>query len=282
VVDHPVTLVTRGDMTQAGPMLAALGLAVTAGLHARHVRGAVLWGILLTAIGGWVSGAAAPPAALFSAPPSPWPIVGKLDLGGALALPKLELFAILLGFFFVDFFDTLGTLVGVSAKAGYLDEKGRLPHAKGAFMADALGTTLGAAMGTSTVTTFVESAAGVRVGGRTGLTALVVAGCFLVSPFLAPVLLAIPPFATAPALIMVGLFMAEGLADVDFTDPEEGLPAFLTVVVMPFTFSISEGIVAGVLGYVGVKALAGNGRDVPVGLWVLAVLFALRLALLKG
>jgi AGZA family xanthine/uracil permease-like MFS transporter len=277
VVASPATLVQLGDVSKAGPLLALGGLVVTAALAARKIPGNLLLGMLLVSLAAWVSGHSPWPKGLIATPPSPAPLVGALDLKEVWAMPKLEFFSILLAFFFVDFFDTLGTLIGVSARAGFLDQEGNLPKAKGAFMADALGTTFGAVLGTSTVTTFIESASGVHAGGRTGLTGVVTAGLFFLAPFLAPVLLAIPPEATAPALILVGLSMMEGIKQIDFADVEQGLAAFVCIVLMPFTFSISEGIVFGILTYTLVRILAGNAQQVPRALFFLSGLFLLRI-----
>jgi AGZA family xanthine/uracil permease-like MFS transporter len=179
-------------------------------------------------------------------------------------------------FLFVDIFDTLGTLVGVSTKAGMLDKNGKIPNAKKAFMADAIGTTAGAMLGTSTVTTYVESAAGVSEGGRTGLTALVTAIAFAVALFLSPVFLAIPGAATAPALILVGLYMLSPIRELDFNDFSETIPAFITIIAMPLTYSIAEGITLGVLSFVFINLLAGKFKKLSVGMYILAVLFILK------
>lgn len=277
VVASAPTLVKLGDLTAAGPRLALGGLVLTAVLAVRKVPGHLLLGMLGVSLVAWGIGVTPPPAALVSAPPSPAPLVGALDFRALLAMPKIQFLSVLLAFFFVDFFDTLGTLIGVSARAGLLDEEGRLPKARGAFMADALGTTFGAVLGTSTVTTYIESASGVHAGGRTGLTALVAAVLFFLAPFLAPVILAIPPQATAPVLILVGLSMMESVSRIDLADLEQGLPAFLCIVMMPFTYSISEGIVFGVLAYTLVRALSGNAREVPLALYVLSLVFLLRM-----
>ena len=177
---------------------------------------------------------------------------------------------------FVDIFDTLGTLVGVSSKAKMLDKDGRIPNAKKAFMADSIGTTVGAMLGTSTVTTYVESAAGVSEGGRTGLTALITAACFFLALFFAPIFIAIPGAATAPALVLVGLFMLTPIKDIDLTDYSEAIPAFICILAMPLTYSIAEGITLGLLTYVFVNALSGQFKKLSIGMYVLAVLFILK------
>jgi AGZA family xanthine/uracil permease-like MFS transporter len=188
----------------------------------------------------------------------------------------LDMLVVLLTFLFVDMFDTVGTLIGVSTKAGLLDDKGKLPQAKQALFADAVGTTLGACLGTSTVTTYVESAAGVAEGGRTGLTALSAGGMFAIALLFSPLFALIPGAATAPALILVGLFMMSPILEVDLGDFTEAIPAFLTMVMMPLTYSIAEGIVFGVISYVALKVLTGRAREVHVVTHVIAILFVLK------
>lgn len=186
---------------------------------------------------------------------------------------SLDFFVVMFAFLFVDIFDTLGTLIGVSSKAGMLDKEGKLPHIKGALMADAVATTAGAVLGTSTVTTFVESATGVSEGGRTGLTAMFVAFFFLVSLFLSPLFLAIPAFATAPALIIVGFLMLGAITGIEFDDLTESIPAYLTIIAMPFCYSVSEGICFGVISYVLINLLTGNHKKISLLMYILAVLF---------
>ncbi len=180
-------------------------------------------------------------------------------------------------FLFVDIFDTVGTLAGVASKADMLDEDGKLPRVGKALMADAVGTIAGACMGTSTVTTFVESASGVAEGGRTGLTALTTAAMFALSLFFAPLFTIIPSAATAPALVIVGLFMMSPITKIDFNDFTEAIPAFLTIVMMPFAYSIAEGIVFGMISYTVLKAISGRGKEVSITMWVLSILFILRI-----
>ena len=185
----------------------------------------------------------------------------------------LDFFVVMFAFLFVDIFDTLGTLIGVSSKADMLDADGKLPRIKGALMADAVATTAGAVMGTSTVTTFVESATGVSEGGKTGLTAVFVALFFLLSLFLSPVFLAIPAFATAPALIIVGFLMLGAITGIEFNDLTESIPAYLTIIAMPFCYSVSEGISFGVISYVLINLLTGKREKISILMYVLAVLF---------
>jgi AGZA family xanthine/uracil permease-like MFS transporter len=179
-------------------------------------------------------------------------------------------------FLFVDIFDTVGTLIGVSQKANMLDKDGKLPKASQALLADAIGTTVGACLGTSTVTTYVESAAGVSEGGRTGLTSLTVAFMFLIALFFSPIFSIIPSQATAPALILVGLAMMSQVGEIDFHDYTEAVPAFLTIVMMPFAYSIAQGIVFGMVSYVLIKVFTGRYKDVSVVMWILAILFILK------
>ena len=209
--------------------------------------------------------------------PSLAPIMFKFSLKG---VPVLEFIVIVFAFLFVDLFDTLGTLIGVSAKADMLDSEGRLPRIKGALLADAVGTTCGACLGTSTVTTFVESASGVTEGGRTGLTSLTTGILFLLSLFLSPIFLAIPSFATAPALIVVGFYMIGSVSEIDFNDPAEGIPAFLCIIAMPFFYSISEGISMGVIAYVVMNLFAGKKEKITPVMYILAVLFILKYILM--
>jgi len=273
------TLVKLGDVTAPGPMVALIGLTVTGVLLAKKVRGALLIGILAaTAVGiplGVTNLAGFQTEHLFSVP-SLAPLFCQLQFS---EIMTMDMVVILFTFLFVDMFDTVGTLIGVSANAGMLDSEGRVPRARQALFADAVGTTVGALLGTSTVTTYVESASGVAQGGRTGLTALTVAALFAASLLLAPVFLLIPGQATAPALIVVGLFMMKPVFEIDLEDYTESIPAFLTLVMMPFTFSISEGIVFGVLGFVVLKTLSGKSKDIPALAWVLTVLFVARFAI---
>jgi len=219
-----------------------------------------------------------PSLQLISLPPSVSPTFFKFDFAGAFKL-GFEFFVIMFSFLFVDIFDTVGTLIGVASKGNLLDEDGKLPRAKEALLADAIGTVAGALLGTSTVTSYVESASGVAEGGRTGLTALTTGVLFVVALIFAPIFTAIPSFATAPALVVVGLFMVTAITKIDFNDFTEGLPAFLAIIMMPFTSSIAEGIVFGILSWVILKVLSGNAKKVQPLMYVLAVLFIFKIAL---
>lgn len=267
--------------------LALLGIIITAALMVKKVKGNILWGILITWGMGIIcelTGLYIPNADLgmyslipdFSngiSIPSLTPILGKVDFSKVLSL---DFFVVIFAFLFVDLFDTLGTLIGVASKADMLDEDGKLPKVKGALMADAVATTAGSLLGTSTVTTFVESASGVAEGGRTGLTAVVSAILFALSLILSPIFLAIPSFATAPALVMVGFLMMTSITKIDFEDYTEAIPAFIAIMAMPFMYSISEGISMGVITYVIINLIAGKQKKISPLMYVLAVLFILK------
>jgi len=277
VVKNDAVLVGLGDMGSPAVLVAIIGLVLSGVLLALKVKGALLIGIFTATIIGIPMGVTnLPEGSIVSAPPSLEPIFFKLDFS---QIFSLDMLVVLFTFLFVDMFDTVGTLVGVSSKANMLDSKGRVPRVKQALFADSIGTTVGALLGTSTVTTYVESASGVAEGGKTGLTSLSVAGMFIIALFLAPLFLMVPGSATAPALILVGSFMMSPVLKVNFNDYTESIPAFLTIVMMPFAYSIAEGVVFGILSYVLLKALSGKIREVSVVMWVLAILFALNLFL---
>lgn len=292
VVSDPATSVALGDVTAVGPFLALVGVVLTVVMVIKGVKGALLWGILATYLIGifaQVTGFYEPnpeigvyslfPSGLVSMPPS---LAGNNLFSAFGSLGQFNVFdliVIVFTFLFVDVFDTIGTLIGVSSKANMLDKNGKLPRIKGALLADAIGTTVGAVLGTSTVTTYVESAAGVSDGGRTGLTSIVTAGCFLLALFFSPIFGAIPAFATAPALIVVGLFMIESVTKIDFSDFSEGFPAFMTIILMPLTYSISEGLVFGVLSYVFIKAFTGKSKALNPVILIIAVFFILKLVI---
>jgi len=258
VVDHPATLVTAGDLTRPGALLALGGLLVIGALMARKVQGAILIGILLVTGAAWALGIADPPAEFATLPHLPTETLLAVDFSGLLAGKAL---LVVLAFLFVDFFDTAGTLIGVGRLAGLVDDKGDLPRANRAFTADAVGTSAGALLGTSTVTSYVESATGVEEGGRTGLTAVVVSGLFMLSLFFTPLFVSVPALATAPALVVVGALMLVGVRDLEWGRPEIGLPAFLTLVGMPLTYSIATGISLGIVSWVVLRILAGRWRE---------------------
>lgn len=272
VVKNDATLVHLGDITTGSALLAMIGLVVTSVLIVKKIKGDLLIGIVLTALIGIPMGITQING-IVSTPPSIAPIFFQFEFTNILSFDML---IVVFTFLFVDIFDTLGTLVGVSTKANMLDKNGNVPNIKKAFMADALGTTFGAMLGTSTVTTYVESAAGVSEGGRTGMTSLITAICFAVALFFAPVFLAIPGAATAPALILVGLFMIAPIKELDFNDYSESIPAFICILAMPLTYSIAEGITLGVLSYVFINALAGKFKKLSIGMYILAILLILK------
>lgn len=272
IVNNDATLVSLGEITQGTGLLAMLGILITGALLILKVKGALLIGILATAVIGIPLGITQVQG-LVSTPPSIEPIFFKFEFAQILSWDML---IVVFTFLFVDIFDTLGTLVGVSGKAGMLDKEGRIPNAKKAFMADAIGTTVGSMIGTSTVTTYVESASGVSEGGRTGLTALVTAGCFFLALFFAPLFLSIPGAATAPALVLVGLFMLSPIKELDLTDYSEAIPAFICIIAMPLAYSIAEGITLGLLSYVIINLLSGKWKKLSIGMYILAILFILK------
>ena len=251
-------------------VLALCGLLLMVTLEHYRVRGGILLGILAVTLAAIPLGVAKMPQGVFSLPPSLGPVFLKMDFS---QIATSGFWVILFTFFFVDFFDTVGTLVGVASRGGLLDERGRLPQAREALMADAVGTVAGAVLGTSTVTSYVESASGVEQGGRTGLTALVVAGLFLLAMFLNPLVSAVPSCATAPALILVGVYMMTGIKGMEMEDWTETVPAMLAFFMMPFAYSIAVGIEAGIVSFVALKLLAGRGKELNGVLVGLAVLF---------
>jgi len=266
--------VKLGGVTSGAPLLALIGLLITGILLAKGIKGALLIGILISTIIGIPMGVTNIEGfKLISAPPSLSPIWLKLDFSNVFSLDML---LVLFTFLFVDMFDTVGTLVGVATKADMIDEKGNLPRAKQALFADAVGTTVGALLGTSTVTTYVESASGVAEGGRTGLTALSTAGMFIIALIFSPLFIMIPGAATAPALILVGLFMMSPILEIDLNDFTESIPAFLAIIMMPLTYSIAEGIVFGMLSYVLLKALTGKSKEVSPLMYIISIFFIFK------
>ncbi|HHW27785.1 MAG TPA: NCS2 family permease, partial [Firmicutes bacterium] len=257
-----------------GPLLAIIGLLITGILMALKVRGSMLIGILITTLIGIPMGITQISGSIIGKPESLAPLFLKMDLKGALSLGFMTIFS----FWFVDVFDTVGTLMGTASRANMLDEKGQLPRIKQAMTADAIGTCLGAALGTSTVTTYVESSAGIAEGGRTGLTAVVTGLLFLVSLIFAPLAGMIPSEATAPALIIVGVLMMLPVKEIDWDNFSDALPAFITIAMMPFTYSISDGIAAGFVVYPIIKLATGRGKEVHWLVYVLGVLSVVHLA----
>ena len=270
------TYITLGDLHSPAVLLAIFGILLTAALLIKNVTGALLIGIVATTLVGIPLGVTTF-SGVIDTPPSISPVLWQFEFDSILSFDML---ICVFTFLFVDIFDTIGTLLGVCHKAGLEDEDGNIKHLEQAFMADAIGTTVGAMLGTSTVTTYVESAAGVNAGGRSGLTALSTAVCFALALFLAPFFLSIPSEATAPALVLVGMMMMGGINKIDFNNYLEAVPAFLCIALMPLTYSISDGILLSVLAYVLLYVLTGNYKSVNIGMYILAVLFILRYAFL--
>jgi AGZA family xanthine/uracil permease-like MFS transporter len=276
VAAHPATLLTLGDVTQPPALLAAAGFMVMVALDVRRVPGAIMIAILVTTAAGMALGVT-PFAGIMAAPPSLAPTFLQLDVAGA---AHLGLVAIVFAFLFVDLFDNAGTLIGLAHRAGMLDEHGRLPRLGRALIADSVAAMASGLLGTSTTTSYIESAAGIKAGGRTGLTAVVVAVLFLLALAFSPLAASIPGYATAPALLFVACLMARGLADIAWDDLTEAVPAMVTALAMPLTFSIAHGISFGFIAFVGIKLLAGRARDLNVTVVLLAAAFVLKYWLL--
>ena len=279
IADNNATLVSLGDICHGKALLAIIGIVITGALVILKVKGGILLGILVTTVIGLVIKDPATGAALtnfsgvISAPDSVSPIFCKFEWGSILSWDML---AVVFTFLFIDMFDTMGTVIGVSQKAGMVDEKGNVDGIDKMFMADSIATVAGAMLGTSTTTTYVESASGVGAGGRTGLTALTTAACFALALFFSPLFLAIPGAATAPALVIVGVMMMGPVVKINWDDFSESIPAFITILLMPVAYSISDGILIGVISYVVLNALSGNFKKISVTMWVLAALFVAK------
>ena len=276
VVDDGATLVALGDVTSGSALLAFIGLVITGFMYSRNVPGAILLGIIITMVIGIPLGVTEFKG-IVSAPESIAPIFCQFEFD---KIFSVDMLVVVFTFFFIDMFDTVGTLVGVCTKAKMIDENGNIHRVKQAFMADSIATTVGALLGTSTTTTYVESAAGVAQGGRSGLTALVVGCCFVIAMFFSPLFLSIPSAATAPALIIVGLLMAEQIKNVDFDDFSESIPAFVCMIMMPLTYSISNGILIGMITYVLMNIICGKFKKLSPAMYILAVLFILKYILI--
>jgi len=280
VVNSDATLVTLGKVTEGPALLAVIGLVISCTLAMLHVRGGVLIGILATTVIGFFIKDPATGMAIthysgspVSIPDGVGPIFCQFEWHNILTW---DMAVVVFTFLFIDMFDTMGTVIGVSQKAGFVDENGNVDGIDKVFMADAVGTVAGAMLGTSTTTTYVESSTGVGSGGRTGLTAFTVAACFALALLFSNVFLAIPSAATAPALIIVGMLMMQPVVKIDWLNYRESIPAFLTLILMPTCYSISDGILIGVISYVVLYALAGKAKQITPTMWVLAVLFILR------
>jgi AGZA family xanthine/uracil permease-like MFS transporter len=272
IVHDDATLVALGDITSGSALLALIGLIITGFMYARKVPGAILIGILATMVIGIFLGVTEFQGVI-SKPESIAPIFCKFEFSNIFTLDML---VVVFTFLFIDMFDTVGTLVGVCTRANMIDENGHIKRIKHAFMADSIATTAGAMLGTSTTTTYVESAAGVAQGGRSGLTAFSVAGCFAIALFFSPLFLSIPSAATAPALVIVGLLMMEPVVKIPFDNFSESIPAFICIIMMPLTYSISNGILLGMITYVLMNVICGNFRKITPVMYVLAVLFILK------
>ena len=278
IVDNEATFVALGNLHTPSVLLACLSILFTAILIVRRVMGALLIGILVTTIIGIPMGLTHL-TSLISTPPSIAPICGQLEWHNIFSIDMLVCIMTLL---FMDMFDTIGTLIGVGNRAGMVDKNGNMLHLNRAFMADAVGTTAGALLGTSTISTFVESASGVNAGGRCGLTAFVTALCFSASLFFAPLFLSIPPQATAPALVLVGVMMMSDISQIDFSDYVKAIPCFVCIVFIPFTSSISDGILLGFITWVILHLLTGRAKHLNILMICLALLFILKYILLQN
>lgn len=276
VVDNPAVLVGLGDITSFAPAAALCGFVLIAALAARRVPGGVVIGMLCVAVAGWLFGGA-PFAGVVAVPPSPVPVLLQLDIAGAL---QLSMVSIVLSLLLVDVFDTAGTLVGVATRGKLIGADGKLPRLRAALFADSGATLAGALVGTSSTTSFIESAAGVEAGGRTGMTAVVIAALFAACLVFAPLAQSIPAYASAAALLFVASVMAAGLADIDWQDATESSPAVITALAMPLAFSIADGIGIGFMSYALIKICAGRPRQCPPAVYLVAVIFAAKFALL--
>ena len=272
VVADSATIVTLGDITSGSALLALIGLVITGFMFARNIPGAILIGIIITMLIGIPMGVTEFKGVV-SSPESIKPIFCQFEWN---KIFTLDMLVVVFTFLFIDMFDTVGTLVGVCTKAGMTDSKGNISRIKQAFMADSIATTVGAMLGTSTTTTYVESAAGVAQGGRSGLTAFIVGCCFVVALFFSPLFLSIPAAATAPALIIVGLLMLEPVKYIPFDDFSESIPAFVCLLSMPLTYSISNGILLGMIAYVVMNMICGKFKKLSPAMYILAVLFILK------
>ena len=274
VVDHPATLVTHGDFTKWSVILAGVGFAIMIALDHHKVPGGLIIGVLTVTVIAMILGLQKF-GGITSAPPSIMPVFLKLDIGAALSI---GLVTVVFAFLFVDLFDNSGTLIGIAHRAGFLRPDGTVPRLGQALTVDSSAAMIGALLGTSTTTSYIESAAGIKAGGRTGLTAVVVGILFVLALFFAPLAGSVPAFATAPALIYVACLMAKGLTEIDWEDATEYAPAVLTALTMPFTYSIADGIAVGFIAYAVIKVASGRAREVSPVIGILAVLFVLKYA----
>jgi AGZA family xanthine/uracil permease-like MFS transporter len=272
VIGNEATLIAFGDITKHSPLLTLFGVIFIGALMSRKIKGSILIGILVTWILGVIFGVAEFQG-IIGKPPDITPVLFKLNIAGAL---DIGFFGVVFAFLFVDLFDTTGTLVGVAKQGGFIKENNQFPNVNKALTVDAVGTVFGSMVGTSTVTTYIESASGIAEGGRTGLTSVVTGILFLLAIFISPLAQSIPPFATAPALIIVGVLMLKSITQIDWSDFTESLPAFIVIVSMPFSYSIATGISLGFIFYPLVKLLSGKVKEVSVTVWILAIIFIAR------
>ncbi len=294
ITQDPDTAVALGNIKSIGPILTMVGVIIMTFLTIKRVKGGLFWGILATwglgiicqfiglyQVNPEIGQFSLIPDKLLSMPPS----IESINLFTAIShidfnvIKVTDIIIVVFAFLFVDMFDTIGTLVGVSEKAKFVDKDGKLPKLKQALLADAIATTTGAMLGTSTTTTYIESASGVAEGGRTGLTSIITGALFLLALIFSPIFVTIPSFATAPVLIIVGLFMIENVVNINFGDYTEGLPAFITIIMIPFAYSIADGLIFGFLSYVILKILTGQAKKVGKVMYILAILFIIKLIL---
>jgi adenine/guanine/hypoxanthine permease len=278
IVSSEATTTTLGNFKNPPTLMALFGILITAAFFARRIKGALILGILTTALLAWILKISPLPEQIIGLPQFPSDLIGQALVGfSQFQATKLwDFLAVTFVFLFVDIFDTIGTLSGVGMQAGYINEKGELPRANQALMADAIGTTIGALLGTSTVTTYIESAAGVSEGGRTGFTAVVIAILLTISIFFIPLIAAIPAFATVPALLIIGVLMTGNMRSIHWDDPAESIPSFLTIFMMPLSYSIAEGLAFGFITYPLIKSFQGKIAETTITMWILAGIFALR------
>lgn len=275
IVASKATLVTLGNLKSAPVLLALFGIVFMGVLYYKNIKGSFIIGMITVYVLGMIFGVAKIPTGIVSLPPSVKPVLFNFQFVPVTA----KIVSVILTMLFIDIFDSVGTLIGLATKAGFLDEKGNVKNADKVLTADAIGSTLGACLGTSTPVVFVESASGIAEGGKTGLTGLTVAILFLLSLFFAPILTAIPSFATAPVLILVGLLMMEPISKIDFSDFTEGLPVFLTLILILLTYSITDGLAFGFLSYVLIKLFTGKRKEIPFPMYIIALLFVIMFAI---
>ncbi|WP_077866413.1 NCS2 family permease [Clostridium saccharobutylicum] len=276
IVGSQATLVTLGNLKDISVLLTCLGVVIISVLYYKNIKGSFVIGMFSVYIIGVILGVAKLPSGIISMPPSIAPVFMQFDFKGAMVVGIIPAIVSML---FIDVFDSIGTLIGLASKAGYLDEKGNVLNADKVLTADAIGSAVGACLGTSTPVAFVESAAGIAEGGRTGLAGLTIAGLFFLSLFFSPILTAIPMFATAPVLIVLGVVMMEPITKIDFSDFTEGMPVFLTLILTLLTYSITDGLAFGFVSFVLIKLFTGKSKDIPVPMYFIAIAFVILFAI---